>query len=503
MPRSVRMVGMKYHTALAIAVTIACTMRVLGRASEPLFIAPLYVEYTTSTTAEFEEQVGQLKQRIGQSTSRVQVGFSAFLGVQLDGAELDKPVDRRMAKPTLDNIDLIVERARSNQIPIHISIISNSFHGFDAFRAMAIAADVRNAQWYADGSIAPPDEIQQNAGVPRSAWITPSRNAQALRKRMQETAAIVGDRLAQAMEQFPDVLLSISGDSEVEFSYVRTLGSEGDRRNTDGKIFYADYSPFMVAEFRDSLRARYSGDASPDSDDDHDGHTFNRDFRRRFRTWQLRYFDDSGPIPFEQYRSMTAKLPESAPYFIDGGFDAPRTPAAQDPLWQAWKKFRIHAIENYLHDYATWIAGNSRIPASRFYTHQIPADFVFAGRDTTRLETSASPLETAFLPGLVSAGVTVFDTFNGKAHTKTSSPAMFRRLEQSSDHWGILEYNPSVPAVGDEAFYLRTLRSLESFHPTIIAPFAWTDAAQHKQYRIQDTAFERALKKFTGEIQRR
>jgi hypothetical protein len=128
---------------------------------------------------------------------------------------------------------------------------------------------------------------------------------------------------------------------------------------------------------------------------------------------------------------------------------------------------------------------------------------VFAGRDNTRLETSASPLDTALLPGLTSAGVTVFDTFSGKTHTKTSSPAMFRRLEQSGAHWGILEYNPSVPAAADEDFYVRTLRSLNSFHPAIIAPFAWTDAEQHKQYRIQDTAFERALKKFTGEIQRR
>lgn len=497
------MVGMKYHTALAIAVTAACTAFIVGRGSEPLFVAPLYVEYTTSSSAEFAEQVRQLKQRIGQSTPRVQVGFSAFLGVQLEGAELGKPIDRRMAKPALDNIALIVERARSNQIPIHISIISNSFHGFDAFREAAIRGDVRNAQWYSDGWIAPPEEIQRTAEVPKSAWLTPSRNAQTLRQRMRETAAIVGDRLAQAMEEFPDVLLSISGDSEVELSYVRTLGGEGERRNTDGKIFYADYSPFMVAEFRDSMRAKYSGDASPDSDDDHDGHTFNRDFGKRFRTWQLRYFNDNGPIPYEQYRSMTDKLPESGPCFIDGGFDAPRTPATQDRLWQAWKMFRIRAVENYLHDYAAWITGNSRIPASRFYTHQIPAEFVFAGRDATRLETSASPLETAFLPGLASAGVTVFDTFTGKTHTKTSSPAMFRRLEQSGDHWGILEYNPSVPAAADEDFYLRTLRSLNAFHPTIIAPFAWTNAEVHKQYRIQDTSFERGLKKFIAEIQRR
>jgi hypothetical protein len=490
------MMGMRFHIALAVGITVAMaasTAYMLGREREPLFVAPLYVEYTTSTAAEFARQAAQLKERIGQTTTRAAVGFSVFLGVQFEGSDPGRPIDRNMLRPTLDNIDVMVERARSNHIPIHISIISNLFHGSSAFREAAIRADVRNAQWFSDGWIAAPEEIQRKPDVPRSAWITPSRYAQPLRQRLQETVTIVGERLAEAMERSPEVLLSISGDSEVELSYERTLQGEAERRQDDGKIFYADYSPFMVAEFRDWLRAKYSDDLS----------RFNRDFGRRFRTWQLRYFNDSGPISYEQYVAMAAKLPESGRYFIDGGFDAPRKPVPADPLWQAWKTFRVRVISNYLHDFGLWVTNNSRILASRFYTHQIPADFVFEGRDATRLETSASPLETAFLPGLASAGVTVFDTFGGRAHTKTSSPAMFQRLERSGAHWGILEYNPSVPAVAEEEYYLRTLRSLNSFHPTIIAPFAWTNAEEHRQYRIQDSAFEKALKKFVDEIQRR
>ena len=131
-----------------------------------------------------------------------------------------------------------------------------------------------------------------------------------------------------------------------------------------------------------------------------------------------------------------------------------------------------------------------------------PAEYLFAGKDTIRLETSASPLQTALMHPLASAGVTVFNTYDGKTHTKTSSPAMFRRLAKSGP-WGILEYNPSVPAAAEEAYYLAELRSLWSFHPAIIAPFAWTNAEEHKRYRIQDTAFERALKKFIDEISRR
>ena len=73
---------------------------------------------------------------------------------------------------------------------------------------------------------------------------------------------------------------------------------------------------------------------------------------------------------------------------------------------------------------------------------------------------------------------------------------MFRRLEKSGEYWGILEYSPSVPAVDDENYYLGELRALDSFHPAIIAPFAWTTEEQHRPYRIQDTAYERALRRF-------
>jgi hypothetical protein len=310
---------------------------------------------------------------------------------------------------------------------------------------------------------------------------------------------ILGDRLATAMEQSPEALLNISGDTEVEFSFARNLDSDG-RRRAGGQAFQADYSPFMVAEFRDWLRNnRYARDASPDSDDDHDGHTLNKDFAQQFRTWQLRYFEKSGAIPYAQYRSMAEKLPKSGPYFIDGGFDAPRSADQLGAFWKAWQEFRIRVISNYNVDFGKWITAGSRIPASRFYTHQIPAEYLFGGVDGARLATSASPLETAFIPGIGSPGVTVFDTYNGRAHSKTSNAAMFKRLQQAGGNWGILEYSPSVPAVNDDEHYLRELRALYSFRPSIIVPFAWTNAEVHKIYRIQNTAYERALRKFIQE----
>jgi hypothetical protein len=484
--------------AVALLVSVA-----LARTAEPLFIAPLYVEYSSSTPQEFTAEAKQLKERIGSSGPSVKVGFSAFLGVQFRMPELDQPVSPDELAPTLDDIALMVDRARSNHIPLHISVVSNLFHGVNSLREAAIRADVRNAEWFEDGWIAVPEEINRSRGVPRSAWITPSSYALPLRHRIEESTRILGERLAAAMEQSPDTLISISGDSEVELSYERTL-EDGERLRGSGKIVYADYSPFMVSEFRDWLRdSRYKGDLSPATDDNHDGRTLNRDFHQQFRTWDLRYFNNSGPIPYEQYRAMKEKLPASGELFIEGGFDAPRSAAPRDPFWETWKTFRIRIVSNYLRDFAKWITNDSRIPASRFYTHQIPADYVFAGRNALRLETSASPLETALLPAIASPGVTVFDTFNGRTYTRTSNPDMFRRLEKAGSRWGILEYNPSVPPTEDEKYYTSALHRLYSFHPAIIAPFAWTHSQLHKQYRIQDTAFERALKKLVEEIQRR
>ena len=117
----------------------------------------------------------------------------------------------------------------------------------------------------------------------------------------QARARMVGGRLTAAIERYPETLHSISGDTEVEFSFARNLDSEG-RPRSGGQVLLAYYSPFMVAEFRDWLRqSRYAGDRSPASDDDHDGHTSNGDFRQQFRTWQLRCFNESGPISFAPF----------------------------------------------------------------------------------------------------------------------------------------------------------------------------------------------------------
>jgi hypothetical protein len=451
--------------------------------ASPLVIAPLYVNYTTDNDQEFASQAADLKRRFKPAPG-VQLGFAAFLHMSYEGR------DKMLA-----SLDAVVERAKAHQLVAHVSVISGFFHDTNDLRQTAVYADVRNAQWFADGWIAEPATLKAASTVPAQVWGTPSRYARELRLRMEEGARVLGTRLAAQIAKNPETLVSISGDAEVEFSFER----QG----------YADYSPFMVEEFRDWIRkSRYSGDLSPATDDNRDGRTFNRDFKQALSTWKLRYYEASGPIPFTTYLSLEEKLPARGPFFTPGGFDAPRQEKAGDAFWHAWTEFRKQVIANYVQDFATWITTSPdpvtrrTVPADRFYSHQIPADFLFGDSNSLRLKTSASYVETALLGVTGSTGVTVFNTYDGKGHKKTGTDALFKKLSGST--WGIFEYNPSVPIrtaeepSADVAYYLAELRTLAKFRPRVIVPFAWTNEPNLKIYRIQDRAFETALRQFVS-----
>lgn len=460
-----------------------------------LVLAPLYVGYTSDSEAEFARQVHDLKTKIGAGPG-VLLGFASFLHMTYP------------EKPMLDTLEQIVVRAKAHQIVTHVSIVSGFFHDSNDLRAEAVRQDVRNAQWFSDGWIADPATLRDDSNVPATVWITPSRHARTLRGHMEQAARALGSRAAALMASHPDVLVSISGDAEVELSYERNIDA-GERRVARPTPVYADYSPFMVEEFRDWLRAaRYQGDLSPATDDDHDGRTFNRDFKQSLATWKLRYYDSSGPIPLAEYLALKEKLPTQGPSFIRDGFDAPRQEKPGDAFWELWTQFRKQAIANYVRDFATWMttspdpATRKTVPPDRFYSHQIPADFLFGESNGVRLKTSASYAETAAIAPVGSTGVTVFNTFDGKTHKKTGTPSLFRQL--SANNWGIFEYNPSVPIrtaqepSADVEYYLSELKTLAAFRPHIIVPFAWTNEAQLQSYRIQGRAFEAALKRFAN-----
>ena len=65
---------------------------------------------------------------------------------------------------------------------------------------------------------------------------------------MEEGAKIVGSRLAARMAERPETLLTISVDGEVELSFERNHPAGA---RVAAQPQYADYSPFMIEEFRD------------------------------------------------------------------------------------------------------------------------------------------------------------------------------------------------------------------------------------------------------------
>jgi hypothetical protein len=476
-----------------------------------LLLTPLYVQYRTDPDAKFKQEAADLKQRIG--TGRyVRLGFATFFDLDLPSTDLRVPISSAQLSSQVEQINTIVKRAHENQLIVHISLVSGFFHGWNAFRESAIRQDVRNAQWFADGWIAPESDLKDPQTIPHTVWITPSRYAVPFRSRVEESVRTIGAHLAQQMAKFPETLVSIAGDGEVELTYERNFLSSGEKFSNLKEVIYADYSPFMVAEFRDWLRRQYAGDSSPATDDDGDGRTFNRDFGQTFTTWRLRYYDESGPIPYDAYCKLTEKLPTSGPYFINGGFDAPRSEKADPRLWKAWLEFRKRAIANWVRDFAVWVTSSPdpetgfKIPADRYYSYQIPADMIFGQSDSLRLKTSASYVDTAFIDPLGSTGVTAFNGYNGKKHFKTATPQLFSALFLASDNWGILEYNPSIPydnkipPSADADYYYRELLQVYAFRPHVLVPFAWTDLPEHKRYNIKGAAFERGLRRLVQEV---
>ena len=105
-------------------------------------------------------------------------------------------------------------------------------------------------------------------------------------------------------------------------------------------------------------------------------------------------------------------------------------------------------------------------------------------------------------------GVTAFNTFDGRNHSRTATEELFKLLSTSSSHWGIFEYNLSVPAgagingrpSSDMDYYMAELRKLYEYRPHVIVPFAWAESPDLKNMNIQNSMFEVALSHFIAEV---
>ena len=482
------------------------------------YILPQWVEFPTASDAEVASQRDVLRARIGPEGPRVRLGFTTYVKFEMTRSDVD-PDDpaavRAAMSSTIARIDAAVGKAQRTGIPICLSFLTAIRNDDDELEAAAQAEDRRNIQWHADNSLA-------------DYWITHSRYARKLRRLREAYIRELGRVLAARMAEHPDTLVAASGDGEIELSYDRSFQLVP--ALTAQTSLMADYSSFTVLEFRDWLRAgglyasgssfsgeayslsdRYAGDASPASDTNGDGHTLNGDFGTSFSTWELKHFDwsladnpaaDSRAVPVSQYGAGGWN---PLPAANASGFDAPRALDPASGWWRAWDEFRQTMIYRHNRDFARWVTTSAdpatgyTVPASRWYTDQIPADYLFGFTPQNpdfRLHTSASPFWTADVTPYGSLGITSFNVNQGGGMFARTLAGVAPRIAERRVRWGIFEWNPSIPATSDPTVYEQEMAIVEQYRPSLLVPFYWNNS----DYPILDTPFETALRGLVSRI---
>jgi len=194
---------------------------------------------------------------------------------------------------------------------------------------------------------------------------------------------------------------------------------------------------------------------------------FNADFGAAFSSWDLKYFNwsladdydqnpvddvnnDPNRIPWASY-SHGNMMPVSGPSYVPGGFDPPRTMTIGNKFYDLWNLFRETMVANFVKDMARW-ASEAGYPADRWYSHQIPADYLFGSSPSSpvkneRYYSSASPMWTANVQPYGSAGATIYDV---KFYSSYYQAYWFARTSQyavpaisaMSPNWAVMEFDP-------------------------------------------------------------
>jgi hypothetical protein len=489
------------------------------------FILP---RFSTVVTAE---DVAYMRANIGEGPY-VKVGYSQFLNIQMNSWTVDTtdPAAVRAAlAPTLSMIDDEVAYAKSLGVPIHLNLLTAIRSRVDPVQTSSQAEDIRSMQWYNDNGLA-------------TGWWSLSRYARKARGVQEAYVRELGKHVAGIMAAEPNTLVSVSSDGEVELSFDRSNANPAAPGFPFATPFLADYSPFAVKEFADWVRAaglyaagqpyagqayefsgRYATDPAPGVDGNGDQRTFNGDFGTSFTSWNLRYADWSLADPT---LSDPKAIPLAGGTIQDAGsglFDAPRTRIAGNPWWELWSLFRQTMVWRHNQDYANWMTSNAgaEIPADRFYSYQIAADYLFGNSPdpsvNERFNTSASPWWSADLTprpwwnGAATGsprgglGITAFNVNLGSFVPLVDGPyaktlaTVYPHIKGRNLRYALIEWNPSVRTAVDPDVYQDEMTLLEQYRPGLVAPFVWDDidglpADNPKDRQTKGTAFETALK---------
>jgi len=427
-------------------------------------------------------------------------------------------------------VDSYIAAAQSKGVKLHLVVCSGLARNLGIY-AQAKIEDIRNAQWFNDNNLGTAGQVSSPGAMSDEIFGTLSRYARKLRANLGAKARAAFAFLKQRMDENPDTLIAVSGWGEAELSWKRI--------NNAASIqdWFCDYSPFAVMEFRDWItheglydddNGTYQGLAWADGGAKYRGASglaaFNAEFGTAFTTWQLKYFnwslndawdstpeDGSNPdhrrIPFSSY-VQGGMMPAAAT--IPGGFDPPRTMQPGNAFWDLWNAFREAMVSNFVRDAARW-ASEEGIPPEKWFSHQIPADYLFGTTPANpplnaRYYTSASPLWTADIGSWGSVGATVYDVKFPGWFARTTEYVL-PEIASMAEIWAVMEYDPETYPIGmnvpqssaDEILdqYLKVY----NYGPAMINFWRWWDATG--EHRISGMNKETALRNFVGLIRDR
>jgi len=164
-------------------------------------------------------------------------------------------------------------------------------------------------------------------------------------------------------------------------------------------------------------------------------------------------------------------------------------------------------VANYVKEAAIW-AAEAGIPADKWFSHQLPGDYLFGANPDTknknaRYYSSASPLWTADIRPYGLIGATVYDVKFPDFTLRTSAHAL-SALAAMANNWAILEYDAETYPVGYQVEessmqdILSNYLEVYSHNPRIINFWRWMDASG--EHRIKGKNKEKALRRFLERI---
>ena len=427
-----------------------------------------------------------------------------------------------------DQVDQYIQSARQQDVRLHLVLVAGLVRYVYLYRE-AKQEDIRNAQWYNDNKLASDSQIADPELMDTYVFATLSRYARKMRRNLEAKSKAALAFLKQRMDENPGTIAALSGWSEAELNYHRIDPIQSLQE------YFCDYSPFAVLEFRDwichtgmydDVNGKYAGEGYSEGGDKYWGASgleqFNQDFGTDFITWDLKYFNwslsddyDTNPtdmvnsdphrIPYFEY-THGGMMPDSGPHYIGGGFDPPREMAPGDAFWDLWNLFRELMVHHFVLDAAKW-ASEAEIPSGRWYSHQIPGDYLFGTSPDSedknpRYYSSASPLWTADIEPYGSVGATIYDIKFPGYFTRTTDHAL-EAVSCMAGRWAAMEYDAETYPAGFDVSQSSANKILLQYFrvykygPHLINFFKWWDNGEH---RIKGMNKEAALRRFIERV---